>query len=215
MPVPEDSPGPIRVVVIDDHPMMREGIVGLLHRQSDMSVVGEGEDGRTGAELVEQLRPDIVLMDMQMPGMDGMEAIKHIRRSDNRTCIIVLTTYPGDSQARAALAAGANGYLLKTCIRKDLLDAIRSAHSGRRVLSPEVAHAIAVHAYIDPLTEREKQVLRGVARGQANKEIARLIGVSTDTVKSDLKTIFSKLDVADRTQAVVVALRRGELKLLD
>lgn len=210
-----EASAPIRVVVIDDHPMMREGIIGILNRQDDMQVVGEGEDGALGADLVARTRPDIVLLDMQMPRMDGLETIRQIRSFDARTCIIVLTTYPGDSQARAALAAGANGYLLKTCIRKDLLDAVRSAHGGRRVLSPEVAHAIAVHAYIDPLTERERQVLRGVARGQANKEIARLIGVSTDTVKSDLKSIFAKLDVADRTEAVVVALRRGELKLQD
>lgn len=213
--MPESTSSTIRVVVIDDHPMMREGIIGMLQRQTDMKVIGEGGDGREAIALVKDLRPDIVLMDMQMPGMDGMEAITHIRKADSQTCIIVLTTYPGDAQARAALAAGANGYLLKTCIRKDLLDAIRTAHGGRRIVSPEVAHAIALHAFIDPLTDREKKVLRGVARGHANKEIARALGVSADTVKADLKTIFVKLDVTDRTQAVVTALQRGDLKLSD
>jgi DNA-binding NarL/FixJ family response regulator len=213
-----DDPGagardPIRVLVVDDHPMLRDGIIGLVDRQSDMKVVGEAADGLRAYEAFAKLRPDLTLMDIQMPDLDGVAAIERIRGLDPRAAIIVLTTYPGDTQALRALQAGASGYLLKNCIRKDLLETIRSVHAGRRVVAPEVAQEIALHAFDEPLTVREKAILLNVAQGRANKEIARRLSVSPDTIKSGLKTIYTKLDVCDRTQAVVVAVRRGYIAL--
>lgn len=193
--------------------MMREGIVGMLHREADMIVAGTAESGRDAVDLFRALGPTLVLMDVQMPGMTGVEATAQIRAHDPTALIIILTTYPGDAQARAALAAGASGYLLKTCIRKELLEAIRATLRGQRVISPEVARDIALNAFIDPLTDREKAVLRAVAKGRGNKEIAWGLGIAVDTVKADLKSVFAKLDVSDRTEAVVVALRRGDLLL--
>jgi DNA-binding NarL/FixJ family response regulator len=192
----------IRVLVVDDHPMLRDGIVGLVDRQSDMRVVGEAIDGLQAVEAFAKLRPDLTLMDIQMPGLDGVSAIERIRRLD-----------PGDTLALRALQAGASGYLLKNCIRKDLLDTIRHVHAGRRIVAPEVAQEIALHALDEPLTERERLILLQVAEGKANKEIARRLSVSPDTIKACLKTIYLKLDVGDRTQAVVVAVRRGYIAL--
>jgi DNA-binding NarL/FixJ family response regulator len=203
----------IRVLVVDDHPMLRDGIVGLVDRQSDMRVVGEAIDGLQAVEAFAKLRPDLTLMDIQMPGLDGVSAIERIRRLDPRAAVIVLTTYPGDTLALRALQAGASGYLLKNCIRKDLLDTIRHVHAGRRIVAPEVAQEIALHALDEPLTERERLILLQVAEGKANKEIARRLSVSPDTIKACLKTIYLKLDVGDRTQAVVVAVRRGYIAL--
>lgn len=209
-----DSSAPqIRVLVVDDHPMLREGIVGLLARQPDMDVVGEAKDGVEAVELFARLRPDITLMDIQMPRMEGMAAIERIRLCDPRAAIIVLTTSVGDTLAVQALRAGASGYLLKNCIRRDLLDTVRGVRAGKRIVAPEVAQQIALHSVGDRLTEREVNVLKHVAEGRANKEIARHLFVSPDTVKADLKSVFSKLDVADRTHAVVVAARRGYLSL--
>ncbi|KSB91833.1 LuxR family transcriptional regulator [Caulobacter vibrioides] len=203
----------IRVLVVDDHPMLRDGIVGLVDRQSDMRVVGEAADGVQALEAFTSLRPDITLMDIQMPGLDGVAAIERIRGLDPRAIVIVLTTYPGDTLALRALKAGAGGYLLKNCIRKDLLDTIRNVHAGRRILSPEIAQEIALHALEEPLSDRERVILLQVAEGRANKEIARRMSVSPDTIKACLKTIYLKLDVGDRTQAVVAALRRGYIGL--
>jgi DNA-binding NarL/FixJ family response regulator len=199
----------IRILVADDHPIVREGIVGLVERQSDMVVVDQVADGLAAVEAFTRHRPDLTLMDIQMPGVDGIQAIERIRVLDPRALIIVLTTYAGDSQALRALKAGASGYLLKNCIRKDLLDTIRHVHGGRRIVAPEVAEQIALHAVEERLTDREREILLQVAEGKANKEIARRLSVSPDTIKADLKSVFVKLDVVDRTQAVVVALRRG------
>ena len=207
-----DTPA-IRIVVVDDHPVVREGIAGLVDRQPDMSVVGEAVDGFTAVQRFAELRPDIVLMDIQMPQLDGVSAIERIRALDPRAGIIVLTTYPADTLALRALQAGASGYLLKNCIRKDLLDTIRNVHGGRRVIAPEVAQQIALHAFDEPLTAREKAVLLQVAEGKENKEIARRMSLSPDTIKATLKTIYLKLEVSDRTQAVVVAARRGHIEL--
>jgi DNA-binding NarL/FixJ family response regulator len=208
--MPEPAAGvPIRVLIVDDHPVVREGIAALLARQPDMAVVGEAADGTEAVARFGELTPDVTLMDVQMPGMGGIEAIERIRRLSPEARIVVLTTYPGDAQAVRAMRAGAAGYLLKNCIRKELLDAIRSVYSGRRVMSPDVAHDLATHALDEPLTARELTVLRLVAEGHGNKEIGRQLNLSTDTIKAHLKTIFAKLGVDDRTQAVVVAARRG------
>lgn len=203
----------IGILVVDDHPMIRDGVIGLIDRQPDMQVVGEATNGSMAVERFSELRPDLVLMDIQMPELDGVAAIERIRALDADAGIIVLTTYPGDTLALRALRAGANGYLLKNCIRKELLDTIRNVHRGRRVVAPEVAQEIALHAFDEPLTEREKSILLQVAEGKGNKEIAKRMALSPDTIKAGLKTIYLKLDVGDRTQAVVVAARRGYIVL--
>ncbi|MCE3288893.1 MAG: two component transcriptional regulator, LuxR family [Caulobacter sp.] len=203
----------IGILVADDHPIVREGIAGLVDHQPDMAVLDQVGDGLSAVEAFRRARPDVTLMDIQMPGLDGVEAIERIRRIDPAACIIVLTTYAGDSQALRALKAGASGYLLKNCIRKDLLQTIRNVHAGRRIVAPEVAEQIALHAHDERLTDRERRILLLVAEGKANKEIARRVAVSPDTVKADLKSIFVKLDVVDRTQAVVAAVRRGFIAL--
>lgn len=208
-----DETGRIRILVVDDHPIVRDGITGLVDRQADMQVVGEAADGAQAIERFVDLRPDIVLMDIQMPEMDGVSAIARIRALDPRAGIIVLTTYPGDTLARSALRAGASGYLLKNCIRTDLFKTIRDIHAGRRFVAPEVAQQIALHSFDEPLNDREKLVLLEVAEGRENKEIARRMRLSPETVKAILKAIYLKLDVNDRTQAVVVAARRGYIQL--
>jgi len=203
------STAPIRVLIVDDHPIVREGIAALIARQSDMIAVGEAADGDEAIQRYAALLPDVTLMDVQMPGTDGIHAIEAIRSLSADAAILVLTTYPGDAQAIRAIRAGAAGYLLKNSIRKELLDAIRSIHAGRRAVSPDIAHALAVHALDERLTEREMAILRLVADGHANKQIAWRLGVSTDTIKGNLKQIFAKLGVEDRTHAVTVAARRG------
>jgi len=205
------DPERLRILVADDHPMLREGVVGLVNRQSDMVVVGEAHDGEEAVRLFESLQPDIVLMDVQMPRMSGLEAIQEIRKIDPGAAVLVLTTYAGDMLATQAIKSGASGYLLKNCIRRDLLDTLRGVSAGKKVVSPEVAQEIALHSGIGPLTPRELRALQFVAEGASNKDIARKLGISVDTVKLDMKSVFEKLDVADRTHAVVVAIRRGYL----
>ncbi|MDK2768500.1 MAG: response regulator transcription factor [Sphingomonas sp.] len=205
--------GSIRVLVVDDHPMLREGIVAVIERQADMTVVGEASDGLEAIARFSELNPDVTLMDLQMPGASGFAAIEGIRARAPRAPILVLTTYPGDSQALRALKAGANGYLLKSCIRRELIDAIRAVHAGRRPISAEIAQEIAAHALDERLTDREVAILKLVAEGHPNKQVAWRLQVSTDTVKAHLKNIFAKLDVNDRTQAVIIAARRGYIDL--
>jgi DNA-binding NarL/FixJ family response regulator len=202
-------PAPIRVLIVDDHAVVREGIAALLGRQPDMVAVGEASDGDEAVALFGKLAPDVTLMDIQMDRTGGIEAIQQIRRASPSARILVLTTYPGDAQVVRAIRAGAAGYLLKNCIRKELLDAIRSVHDGGRVLSPDVALDLAVHALDEPLSDRELTVLRLVANGHPNKQIASQLGLSTDSIKAHLKSIFVKLGVTDRTEAVTVAARRG------
>lgn len=205
------KPPPIRVLVVDDHVMVRDGISALLNRQTDMTVVGEAASGAEAIALFRQLSPDVTLMDVQMPGVGGVEAIAQIRHLAADARILVLTTYPGDANAVRALRAGAAGYLLKNGIRSELVDAIRSVHIGRRAVSPDIAHELAAHALDEPLTPREVAILRLVAEGHANKQIAAQLNVSAETVKAQLKAIFSKLGANDRTHAVTLATRRGYL----
>jgi DNA-binding NarL/FixJ family response regulator len=202
-------PPPIRVLIVDDHPMVRDGIAALLSRQPDMDPVGEASNGVEAVEKFRELSPDLTLMDVQMPCMGGVEAIAEIRRLSPDARVLVLTTYPGDANAARALRAGAAGYLLKNGIRLELIDAIRMVHAGRRAITADIAHEIATHALDDVLTEREIEILRLVADGHANKEIARRLNLSNDTIKAQLKTIFGKLGVHDRTHAVTLAARRG------
>ena len=206
------QPSPIRVLIVDDHDLVREGIAALLERQPDMAVAGEAADGAEAVASFAELEPDVTLMDVQMPGMGGIEAIEAIRRASPVAKILVLTTYPGDAQALRAIRAGAAGYLLKNCIRKELIDAIHTVHAGRHALSPDIAHELAMHALEDPLTERELSVLRLVADGHPNKYIGWRLELSIDTIKAHLKSIFAKLGVDDRTHAVTVATRRGYLE---
>jgi DNA-binding NarL/FixJ family response regulator len=200
---------PIRVLIVDDHPMVRDGIAALLRRQSDMEPVGEANDGNEAVAQFRELSPDVTLMDLQMPGVGGVEAILEIRRIAPDARILVLTTYPGDANAARAMRAGAAGYLLKNGIRGELVDAIRSIHAGRRAVSADIAHELATHALDEALTDREAAILRLVADGHANKEIAWRLSLSNDTIKAQLKAIFEKLGVHDRTHAVTVAARRG------
>jgi DNA-binding NarL/FixJ family response regulator len=203
----------ISVLTVDDHPMLREGIASVVRPRSDMTLVGEAEDGVQAIEAYRALRPDVTLMDLQMPNLNGVDAIIRIRAEFPTARIIVLTTYDGDVLALRALRAGAVGYLLKGTLRKELLDAIRTVHAGRRHIPADIAQQIALHAGEDSLSERELGVLKLVSQGHANKEIARLLSISEDTVKGHMKSIFTKLDVSDRTQAVTLAAKRGIIDL--
>jgi DNA-binding NarL/FixJ family response regulator len=199
--------------VVDDHILLRQGIAGILAPEPDMDVVGEAENGVDAVEQFACLRPDVTLMDLQMPVMSGIEAIARIQSLSANARIVVLTTYQGDVQAVRALKAGARGYLLKSSLIDELLTAIRTVHAGRRYVPADVAQEIALHAAEDPLTAREIDILTLVAAGQANKLVARELSVSEQTVKAHLRTIFQKLGVNDRTQAVTTALRRGIIHL--
>ncbi len=205
-------PAPIRVLIVDDHPMVRDGVAALLERQPDMEAAGEAADGAEAVAKFQALAPDVTLMDVQMQGVGGVEAIEAIRRLSPDARVLVLTTYPGDAQAIRAMRAGAAGYLLKNCIRKELLDAIRSVHGGRRYVSADIAHQIATHALDEPLSARELAILQLLAEGQSNKQIGLRLYLSTDTIKSHLKTLYAKLGVDDRTHAVTVAARRGYIE---
>jgi DNA-binding NarL/FixJ family response regulator len=204
---------PIRILAVDDHAVLRDGIAALVGPEPDLFMVGEAADGAAAVEAYRALRPDVTLMDLQMPGMNGLEAIAAIRAENPTARIIVLTTYEGDAQAVRALKAGACAYLLKSSLRKELLDAIRLVHAGRRYVPPEIAQEIAIHAAEEPLSARETTILELVAAGKPNKVIAWELSLSEDTVKAHLRSIFSKLDVSDRTHAVTVALRRGIISL--
>jgi DNA-binding NarL/FixJ family response regulator len=203
----------IRILTVDDHPILRDGISAVLEAQQDMQLIGQASDGREAVECFRRLRPDVTLMDLRMPDMNGIEAIVAIRAEFPNARIIVLTTYAGDAQAAAALKAGAAGYLLKNMVRKELIETIRSVHAGKRRIPPEIAVEIAEHVADDSLTEREVAVLKRVAAGKSNKVIAAELDIAEGTVKTHMKSILPKLDAADRTHAVMIALKRGILDL--
>lgn len=204
--------GKIKVMIVDDHPLMREGISAVIQGEKDIVVVAEGNDGKAAIELYRTHVPDVTLMDLQMPVLNGIEAIKAIRLEYPNSRFIVLTTYQGDVQALRALKAGAAGYLLKSMIWKDLPESIRVVHSGRRRIPAEIAEALAEHVTDDALTDREVQVLRRVAQGTANKSIAAELTVSEATIKAHMKSILAKLGANDRTHAVTIAVKRGFLE---
>jgi DNA-binding NarL/FixJ family response regulator len=203
----------IRVLLADDHPLLREGIAALIGNQSDMQLIGEASNGREALEQFRKHHPDVTLMDLQMPEMSGIDAISAIRGQFPDARIIILTTYTGDFQVSRALKAGARGYLLKGMLRQELLETIRAVHAGRKRLSAEVAAEIAEHATDDVLTLREIDVLRLIAQGNANKEIAGKLSLTEETVKGHVKNILSKLGVNDRTHAVTIGLKRGIIEL--
>jgi len=199
----------IRVLIADDHPLLREGVVAVLGDQPDIVVVAEATRGAEAVELFRQHQPDVTLMDLRMPDMSGIAAIAAIRAEFPKARIIVLTSYAGDAHAVAALKAGASAYLLKSMLRKELLDTIRAVHAGKRRVPPEVATEIAEHAADDALTEREIEVLRRVGAGLSNKQIALQLTISEGTVKAHMKSILPKLGARDRTHAVMIAVKRG------
>ena len=203
----------IKTLTVDDHPVLREGIAALLEGQEDMILVAEAVNGREAIEQFRTHRPDVTLMDLQMPEVSGIDAIVSTRSEFPQARILVLTTYKGDVHAARALDAGACGYLLKSALRKDLLDTIRAVHNGRKRIPPEIAIGIAEHHSSDTLTARELEVLTLVAAGNANKIVASELGVSEETVKGHMSSILAKLNANDRTHAVTIALKRGILQL--
>jgi DNA-binding NarL/FixJ family response regulator len=207
------SAAAIRVLVVDDHVFLRDGIRAIIQSQTDLAVVGEAEDGEQAVAQFQALRPDVVLMDLQMPRMGGVEAIEAIMALDGDARILVLTTYAGDAQALRALKAGAAGYLLKSALRQELLDTIRSVRRGGRHVDAQVATGIAIHIVQDALTEREIRVLSLAASGHSNRQIAQKVVVAEETVKGYMKAIFSKLGARDRTHAVTLAVKRGIIEI--
>ena len=201
----------IRILTVDDHPILREGIAAIIRGEKDMVVVGEASNGRQGVEMFRRQSPDVTLMDLQMPDLNGFEAIATIRQEHPGARILVLTTYEGDALARRALKAGAAGYLLKDMIRTELPEAIRSVHVGKRYIPERIALDLAEHYAEDELTEREIEVLREVACGTSNKIIASHLSISEATVKAHMQNILVKLGASDRTHAVSIATTRGFL----
>jgi len=210
---PSPMRGPIRVLTVDDHALLREGIAALVNVESDMKLVAEASNGQEAIEKFRLHRPDVTLMDLQMPSLNGIEAIIGIRSEYPNARIIVLTTYAGDVQVLRALKAGAQGYILKGEVHRALLDTIRAVHAGHKRIPPEVAAELAEHAAEDDLTSREIDVLRLIAAGNANKEIAGQLSIAEDTVKSHVTNILAKLGANDRTHAVTIGLKRGIIEL--
>jgi DNA-binding NarL/FixJ family response regulator len=203
----------IRVLSVDDHPLLREGIAALVNTESDMKLIAEATNGQEAIEKFRLHRPDVTLMDLQMPALNGIEAIIGIRSEFPNARVIVLTTYAGDVQVLRALKAGARGYILKARVRRELLDTIRAVHAGQKRIPPEVAAELADHVGDDELSSREIDVLRLIAAGNANKEIAARLGIAEETVKSHITNILAKLGANDRTHAVTTALKRGIIEL--
>jgi DNA-binding NarL/FixJ family response regulator len=204
-----NEPNPIRILVVDDHPVVRRGIAALIATESDMSLVDEAATGREALQRFRSHQPDLTLMDLQMPEMSGLDAIIAIRAEFPEARIIVLTTYLGDVQVLRALKAGARGYLLKNSLYKELLETIRAVHGGKKWLSPEVSYQLAEHGTDEALTPGEIRVLRLIAQGHANKEIAAKLSTSEGTIKGQIRNILSKLGANDRTHAAMIALKRG------
>jgi DNA-binding NarL/FixJ family response regulator len=201
----------IKILTVDDHPLLRQGIAAVIQGEKDMLIVGEAANGREAIEIFRRQRPDVTLMDLQMPDLNGIDTITSIRQEHPQARIIVLTTYEGDALARRALKAGVAGYILKDMIRTELLAAIRSVHVGKRYIPQKIAAELAEHYAEDDLSEREIEVLREVARGTSNKIIASHLSISEATVKAHMQNILLKLGASDRTHAVSIATHRGFL----
>jgi DNA-binding NarL/FixJ family response regulator len=207
------DPSRIRIIAVDDHPIVRQGIAGLVGTQPDMILVGDASNGREAIQQFRTHHPDIMLMDLQMPEMNGLDALIAIRNEFPEAKVIVLTTYAGDAQILRALKAGAPAYLLKNLLHKELLETIRVVHAGKKALSPEVSYQIAEHATDDLLTPAEILVLKLIAAGNANKQIGDQLSITEETVKSRVKNILSKLGANDRTHAAMIGLKRGIIEL--
>jgi DNA-binding NarL/FixJ family response regulator len=203
----------IRILTVDDHPLLRKGIAALVNAEPDLKLVAEASNGKEAIAAFRSHQPDITLMDLQMPELDGLEAIEAIRREFPDARIIVLTTYTGDVQVLRALKAGARGYVLKGDVHKELLDTIRAVHAGQKRIPPEIAAELADHAADDELTEREIEVLRLIGTGNSNKQIADQLSIGEATVKSHITNILSKLGANDRAHAVTIGLKRGIIEL--
>jgi DNA-binding NarL/FixJ family response regulator len=208
-----EGPKQIRILIVDDHPLLRQGIAGLIADESDMTLVAEAANGHEAIQQFRAHRPDITLMDLQMPEMSGLDAMIAILGEFPDARILVLTTYSGDVQALRALKAGARAYLLKNSLHKELLDVIRAVHAGRKTLSPEVSFELAEHSAEESLSPAEVRVLRLIADGHTNKEIAALLSVTEDAVKGQVRSILSKLNANDRTHAAMIGLKRGIIEL--
>jgi DNA-binding NarL/FixJ family response regulator len=207
------SDSPIRIMAVDDHPLYRHGIAAVVSVQADLKLVAEAANGREAIQQFRTHRPDVTLMDLQMPEMSGLDAIGAILGEFPDARIIVLTTYAGDVQVLRALKAGACGYLLKEALHREVLETIRAVHAGKKALSPEISFELAEHVSDDQLTPGEVRVLRLIADGKANKEIAARLSLSEETVKWQVRNILSKLGVTDRTQAAMVGLKRGIIEI--
>jgi DNA-binding NarL/FixJ family response regulator len=203
----------IRILTVDDHPILRKGLAALVNTEPDLKLVAEASNGKEAIEAFRSHQPDITLMDIQMPGLDGIRAIESIRSEFPEARIIVLTTYTGDAQIVRALKAGARAYVLKGHVLDELLDTIRAVNAGKRRIPPDVAAELADHATDDALTERELDVLRLIAAGNGNKQIADALSISEATVKSRITNILSKLAAHDRAHAVSIGLKRGIIEL--
>ena len=203
----------IRILVVDDHPLLREGIGALLAGQSDMTLVAECSNGREAIQQFRAHHPDVTLMDLQMPEVSGLDAISAIRGEFPDARIVVLTTYSGDVQVLRALQAGAHAYLLKNMVHKELIDTIRAVHAGKKTLSPQASYELAEHATDDALTKAEIDVLRLIAAGNANKQIADQLSITEETVKGRVRNILSKLGANDRTHAAMIGLKRGIIEI--
>ena len=208
-----DNSKQIRILTVDDHPLVRQGIAGIIADESDMTLVAEAANGREAIQQFRTHRPNITLMDLQMPEMNGLDAMTAILGEFPDARIVVLTTYTGDVQALRALKAGARAYLLKNSLHKELLDVIRAVHAGRKTLSPEVSFQLAEHSAEESLTPAEVRVLSLIAEGKSNKEIAAVLSVTEDAVKGQVRSILSKLGANDRTHAAIIGIKRGIIEV--
>ncbi|HEX8404948.1 MAG TPA: response regulator transcription factor [Duganella sp.] len=208
-----NGPRPITVLVVDDHPLLRAGIGEAIANQDDMRLIGEASNGREAVERYEELRPDVTIMDIAMPEMCGVTALQRIRRDHGDARIIMLTTYKGDAQILRAVQGGASGFLLKSTLRRELLDTVRGVHMGQRCIPPEIAMELVQHMGQGPLSPREMEVLSHAASGNSNRRIAEHLSISEETVKAHMKNVLAKLAANDRTHAVTIAVKRGIITL--